>query len=390
MKIRLLWIGISIVLIALFVTACDRPDPEYYATPSAERLATATAEVMATAEAAAPRPKDTLFVVLSEDQTKLLAAREGQQVLDVLYRLPASFRAFIRSYPASFPNISSDGVWVSVVENPQRASASIWQVPLTGGEESQEILGWRGPQFEASISPDGKHVAFLSADGQCPDRQDYKARLWCSDLHVYVMNSDGSNIKRITEQSGDYCLLRWSPLNTQISYREMCDPTSIGTTPSNVFVVTLTPYNTAKKVTSITANGSGGTWSPNGDWFQWQDFQVTPDEGPIHLTQLDATGNVKNEVKSPLTGSVVWSPDSLRLASITQGSITFWNVETKALTTTKLSGVLPTEPMRWLPDGRLVFAGQPVDSEGNVLSGRHWYVVNGDGTGLRDFVEKPQ
>jgi Tol biopolymer transport system component len=327
-----------------------------------------------------------LFVVLSEDETKLLAAYEGQPNLQILYQISPPSKVQAWYHPVSFPVISYDGTWVTIIEDKERGSSSIYHIHLATYDENQTILDWHGPQSEASISPDGKRVAFLSSEGECPEIKEYAQRRWCSK-HVYVMNIDGSNVKRLTTQAIDRCFLSWSPNSTQIVYREVCDPAASTSSPPKIYVVTLETYNNPKQVTQITASGAGGIWSPNGEWLQWTPYRNGM-VGVTRLSRLNAEGKVIAEIDAGSENGGLWSPDSRRLLHITRDNmIIIWDIESGKTTTSQLQGVEPFEPQKWLPDGkRLVFRGQRIDSQGKLGEGQ-WFMVNIDGTNLTEFKE---
>ncbi len=331
---------------------------------------------------------EALFTVLSDDQTRLLAAYEGEMNLQTLYQFSASSsRAQVVFHPAGFPVISRDGVWVTVVED-EDLRTHIMSIPLVGPNESTAILNWPGCQSAATISPDGKRVAFLSIESKC-DRHST-----VPPMHVYVMDSDGQNVKRITTEAVDRCFLTWSPNSMQIAYQEICDPAA--SSPWQVYVVTLEPFNTPRQMTQITASGAlvGGAssaWSPDGEWLQW----VTMYNGSFgnhRLSRLDAEGKLIAEIVSALPGKGLWAADSKRLAHMTRmdqlTALIIWNIESGEITTFELPDVQPSTPQQLLPDGeRLVFAGYRLDSQGELVPGSKWFMMNIDGTNLIEFEE---
>lgn len=213
------------------------------------------------------------------------------------------------------------------------------------------------------------------------------------------MDSDGSNIRRITDKPSDFCHLEWSLNNTQLAYTEMCAPVDEGM--RRVYVVTLEPYNLPKQVTQLTTNGELGEWLPNSEWLEWSTHDPEPER---RLSRIDADGKVVDEISLDYDG--VWSPDSDRLVWITATAgvwasdsnklvwipgetvINVWSRERDEVTTAQLTGVQGGEPIKWLPDGqRLVFGGYSIDTQGKVVDESNWFVVNIDGTGLVEYRE---
>ncbi len=323
-----------------------------------------------------PKPNlsfaDALFVVMSGDRTQLLAAYEEQSELQVLHQLSASTKS--QAYSSlPFPSISQDGVWVTVLEDEELFSQCIYRAMLDSPNEPQCILTWPGFQMEATISMDGKRIAFQAAEKDCEVYRKTGEYYGCQ-RQIYVMNSDGSNVRRITDMPGDRCSLKWSPNNIQLAYTEMCAPTDEGL--RKAYVVTLESYNLPKKITQVTAKGMSNGWLPNGEWLEWQNGDGPQAEH--RLSQIDAEGKIVDETSLDHDG--VWSPDSNKLAWLTEENvINTWNRERNEVTTAQLSGIQASWPLKWLTDGkRLVFAG---------YDGGSWFVVNADGTELVEYKE---
>jgi Tol biopolymer transport system component len=340
-------------------------------------------------ETAPQRLSETLFIALSGDQTTLLAAHEGKSELEILYQLPLPFRVQITWSSWHFPIVSRDGTWVTVVDDEQ-FNTSVYRVSLLGSDEPIVILNWSGTQFEASVSRDGKRVAFLATENECTGCR--HGEDWYCPKHVYVMDSDGGNIQRITTNTAQRCFLSWSPNNTQIAYREVCDPAS--SEVPKVYMVTLAPNNTLKHITQVTANGivpagEASAWSPDGEWLQWSSYRGGGITEESWISRFDPGGKVVEEVSlnQVVWDSGAWSPDSRRLAWITWDDVlTVWNIEDGKTSKIQLQEVTRSGPMKWLSDGEhLAFAGYRIDAEGNTVGNRQWFMVNIDGTGLVEF-----
>lgn len=328
---------------------------------------------------------EALFVVMSADHNRLLAAYEGNSELQVLHQLPALERA---QSPSFFPYISRDGVWVTTLEDDKLLSKCIYRVELGSLNEPRCIVSWSGFKYEASISADGKQVVFQAAEEECEGYR-HGEPYGCL-RHIYVMDSDGSDIRRITDKPSDFCHLEWSPNNIQLAYTELCSP--VNERMRKVYVVTLEPYNLPKQVIQLTANGESGGWLPNGEWLEW----LSPQYGPgfeHRLSRIGTDGKVVDEISLDYAGGWlphgVWSPDSNKLTWITEESvIRVWNRERDEVTTAQLSEAQATWPVKWLPDGqRLVFRGYRIGTDGESADERSWFVVNVDGSGLVEYRE---
>ncbi len=359
--------------------------PPSISTPMVPTLAvsTPTATHVAAPSAIVPLPtaqgpvSEALFVILTEDGTRLLAAYEGETRLRVLYEIsPELGTAQITFHPARFPVISHDGKWVAVIENKTTGRSDIYRLEIAL-RKVMPILTWAGPQFEATISPDGRQVAFLSAEGECPERKGYDQRYWCPDQHLYVMDIDGSNIKRLTTKPAHRCFLSWSPAGTQLAYQEGCDPTE----PSQVYLMTLLNGGT-ERITQVTQNGGAPDWSPDGKWL-YLGSQVG---------LLGTTGDVAQQFDLGAVTertNITWSPDSKQIAQIIAGGysevIQIWslgnNVQKQNII--PLPNIVSSLRFKWLSDGkRFALAGHSRDSNYQIADKLSWFIMNIDGTHL--------
>ncbi|RPJ07641.1 MAG: hypothetical protein EHM36_06570, partial [Deltaproteobacteria bacterium] len=92
------------------------------------------------------------------------------------------------------PAISPDGQWLAFVST-RDGNADIFVMPFrpNGPDASAQAVNLtrhRAGDFNPAFSPDGKQIAFSS------DRDGYRAS------EVYVMQADGSNVRRLTESPG--------------------------------------------------------------------------------------------------------------------------------------------------------------------------------------------
>jgi dipeptidyl aminopeptidase/acylaminoacyl peptidase len=124
-----------------------------------------------------------------------------------------TFDDLISLHRVAEPAISPDGQWIAfTVATPDREAnrnaSNIWRVSTTGGESTQ--LTRSGHDSSPAWTPDGKHLAFLSArDGE-------------SD--IYTMPADGGEATRLTHVSTDIDLFRFSPDGKSIAFSSAVFP----------------------------------------------------------------------------------------------------------------------------------------------------------------------
>ena len=113
----------------------------------------------------------------------------------------------LKVHRISGPEVSRDGKWVAyAVSTPDidanRGVSNIWMVSTAGGDPVQVTQG--GRDNSPTWSPDGKHLAFLSArDGSS---------------QVYVISMDGGEARKVTQLSTGADLFKWAPDGKAIAF----------------------------------------------------------------------------------------------------------------------------------------------------------------------------
>ncbi len=126
-------------------------------------------------------------------------------------------------------------------------------------------------------SPDGKYIVFNSDRG--------------GNQQLYIMDSDGSNIRRLSFGKGRYATPVWSPRGDWIAF------TKFGR--DGFFIGIIRPNDTNSATERMLASGylvEGPTWAPNGRVIMYSQQDYARRE---KIYSVDITGYNKHAVKTP-------------------------------------------------------------------------------------------
>ncbi len=116
------------------------------------------------------------------------------------------------------PSWSPDGsriVFSSRRDNPKSYLAHIY-VMNADGSHQQDLTPATGGNLSPKWSPDGSRIAFISTrDGV--DSQNLETH------HLYVMNADGTNQHRVSDNLSEYAGVSWSPDSVEIVFSTVRD-----------------------------------------------------------------------------------------------------------------------------------------------------------------------
>lgn len=206
-----------------------------------------------------------------------------------------------------------------------------------------------------AFSPDGRRLVFEShRDGQG---------------EIYVVNVDGSGLKRITSSPGDETHPSWSPDGKEILF----DSNRGGTW--NLYV--MRPDGTRERrltdpgAAKAEAFARHPSWSPDGKWIAFDSDRDGDEE--VYVMKRDGTG-LRRLTRSPgRDGHASWTPDgrAIVFGSSRSGAPDVWRVAVRGGNEAALvTGPEMDAGGKVSPDGRRLayFSGNPPDIHVGTLA----------------------
>ena len=142
-----------------------------------------------------------------------------------------------------------------------------------------------------SYSPDGKKIVFES------DRDGGRQQL-------FVMDSDGRKVKRISYNKGRYATPVWSPRGDVIAFTKMLG--------GEFFIGIMRTDGTAERLLARGFLVEAPTWAPNGRvlmYYKQNRFEADGTGGKTKLYKVDITGFNESIINTPADASdPAWSP----------------------------------------------------------------------------------
>jgi Tol biopolymer transport system component len=234
--------------------------------------------------------------------------------------------------------------------------------------------------WEPAWSPDGQKIAWIRSDGTGAD--------------IFVMNADGSDQQNLTPKPGNRGEPRWSPDGRAILFTAVPpgQPPSASGWPYNDVYVMNADGSGQRNLTHTPETGEfNPTWSPDG---QHLAFSRLSPPGEVRIIVMNADGSAKHAVTPKLahtgdgwiTVTAAWSPDGRRIAFDYHYAIYVVNADGSGLRRLTRNAF---EGPSWSPDGRkLLFVRARHQKSRPTWQGGDLWVMNADGTGQRNLTPR--
>jgi Tol biopolymer transport system component/putative hemolysin len=198
---------------------------------------------------------------------------------------------------------------------------------------------------------------------------------------LYVMNSQGNDVSRLTRGEANNFAGPWSPDGTRIVY------TTYGVTNSYIAVIDADGSNQIA-LDQVQGSDEGfPDWSPDGKRIAFTSRRDGNNE--IYLMNADGSNQVRLTNSPTDDFAPSWSPDGKQIVFVSDRDnlagvydLYFMNADgsgVKRLTNDKASQYSPD----WSPDGKMIVFRADDGKQADI------YVINVDGSGLRNLTNNP-
>lgn len=221
-------------------------------------------------------------------------------------------------------------------------SINIFSLRIDSGE-IQKLTDSSGFDLDPAWSPDGTQIVFAS--NRDPEH----------GFQIYVMNADGSQQRQVgPSRLGDNVKPNWSPDGNQIVFQSNGDANGNPLDDNYDIYVIDTDGTNLKQVVVNAADDTEPVWSPDGSRVAFLSERSGQDE--VYLVDLESLQITQLTSLDQLKGDLAWSTSGQQLLFISDGEIYAVDVETQAVNVVvSLPDSNEATPVS-IPDNRLIFS----------------------------------
>ena len=229
------------------------------------------------------------------------------------------------------------------------------------GSNQRRLTNNPATDHDPNISPDGRRIVFQSNRDGGNRREE-----------IYTMTADGSNVARLTNNTAEEWNPAWSPDGRQIVFESQRDGNA------EIYVMDADGAN-QRRLTNNGAHDNDATWSPDGRRIAF----VSNRDGNQEIYVMNADGSNLTRLTNNTYSDTVpaWSlvGGKIAFSSDRDGNRNIYAMDEDGSNQTRLTNHSANEwRATWSPDGRwLAFKSERDRSDGEI------YTMNADGADIR-------
>ena len=251
-----------------------------------------------------------MAAVEAQAQIAFMSRRDGKPEIYVMDADGKNLRRLTNNRDNDWwPSWSPDGKRIVFVSE-RDGNREIYVMDADGGNP-QNLTNQPAEDWYPSWSPDGKRIAFMSLrDGHIID--------FAPTYEIYVMDADGGNPQNITNDRNDDRYPSWSPDSERIVF--------VSQRPGHFkskFLITYEIYvmdadgGNQQRLTENRQNDFYPSWSPDGERIAFEADRKGDFENP-EIYVMDADGKNQQRLTENRRSDLrpAWSPDGKRIAFV--------------------------------------------------------------------------
>ena len=240
------------------------------------------------------------------------------------------------------------------------------------GSEPTRLTNDSADDEYPSWSPDGKKIAFQS-------KRDGNMNTEVYNTEVYTINADGSEETRLTDNPAYDAFPSWSPDGKKITFASSRDGNM------NIYVMNA-DGSEQTRLTNNSAPDVMPSWSPDGKKIAFQSTteRYSGENLEIYVMNADGSNQTRLTDNSAYDGCLCWSPDGKKIAFCSNRILCYecYRIYVMNADGSKQTRLTNNHAMcpSWSPDGKkIVFYSlvkdMPEETD-NEVEARWWYELN--------------